>query len=319
MAADGFDEYSQYQETRLHEQPGFPYDTYLCTIPLDFERVAPHWHEQMEVIYVKRGSGVVSVDFESHPVQAGSIVVVTPGQIHAIDGARGQRMEYENIIFSLSMLGGGPNDAWFAENVVAPLRAGTIRLPCPLIERSPLEAEARAALDAADRACETCAPGYSLVVKSELLLLLRAIYLHGGAASPRPRRASADRMRAVLELVRERYGERLTVEDAAKVAGYSKAHLMRSFRHETGQSFVSYLTEYRLTAASHLLRRSEEPVSVIAARCGFESLSYFIRRFKGRFGISPGAYRRHGADGRDAGDTAGVDRSLSSISITSMR
>ena len=30
------EEYSQYRETLLHEQPGFAYNTYLCTIPQDF-------------------------------------------------------------------------------------------------------------------------------------------------------------------------------------------------------------------------------------------------------------------------------------------
>ena len=39
--------YTHYQETRLHEQPGFAYNTYQCTIPQDFDRVNLHWHNQM--------------------------------------------------------------------------------------------------------------------------------------------------------------------------------------------------------------------------------------------------------------------------------
>ena len=34
------EEYTQYQETKLHEKPGFAYETYLCTIPLDTSRRA---------------------------------------------------------------------------------------------------------------------------------------------------------------------------------------------------------------------------------------------------------------------------------------
>ena len=49
------EEYIQYHETKLHEQPGFSYNTYLCTIPLDFPSVPMHWHEQMEIIYIKKG------------------------------------------------------------------------------------------------------------------------------------------------------------------------------------------------------------------------------------------------------------------------
>lgn len=58
---------------------GFAYETYLCTIPLDFDRVNLHWHDQMEVIYIKKGRGTVSVNLESYPVEAGCIVPVLPG------------------------------------------------------------------------------------------------------------------------------------------------------------------------------------------------------------------------------------------------
>ena len=48
--------YIQYHETKIHEQPDFAYNTYLCTIPDDFKRVPLHWHEQMEIIYIKKGT-----------------------------------------------------------------------------------------------------------------------------------------------------------------------------------------------------------------------------------------------------------------------
>ena len=54
----------------------------------------------MEVIYIKKGRGTVSVNLESYPVEAGCIVPVLPGELHAIDGAPDGPMEYENIIFS---------------------------------------------------------------------------------------------------------------------------------------------------------------------------------------------------------------------------
>lgn len=287
-----FDEYAQYRETQVHEQPGFPYNTYLCTIPLDFDSVAPHWHDQMEIIYVKKGQGFVSLGFERHPVCAGSIVVVPPGEIHAIEGDGRTRMEYENIIFSLSILGGSSEDVWFRHNILEPLQTNSISLPYPLPTEGKMYAEVKAALDASDRACEKRLPGYSLIVRSNLILLLHALFIHGDIRRPTNKKAASAHIKNVLIYLREHYNEPLSIKDVANIAGYSKAHLMRSFKQETGQSFVSYLTDYRLTAASHLLRRTQEPVTAIAASCGFESLSYFIRKFKTRYGISPGTYRK---------------------------
>lgn len=129
-------------------------------------------------------------------------------------------------------------------------------------------------------------------MRSNLILLLHALFIHGDIRRPTNKKAASAHIKNVLIYLREHYNEPLSIKDVANIAGYSKAHLMRSFKQETGQSFVSYLTDYRLTAASHLLRRTQEPVTAIAASCGFESLSYFIRKFKTRYGISPGTYRK---------------------------
>ena len=77
-------EYENYQERKQHTDSGFPYNTYLCSIPLDFREVPVHWHNEMELIYIKKGVGTVSLDFEAMRVQAGDIIVVAPGRLHGI-------------------------------------------------------------------------------------------------------------------------------------------------------------------------------------------------------------------------------------------
>ena len=54
------EEYSQYRETLLHKQPGFAYNTYLCTIPQDLARVDMHWNDYIEIIYATNRRGRVS-------------------------------------------------------------------------------------------------------------------------------------------------------------------------------------------------------------------------------------------------------------------
>ena len=287
-----FDEYAQYRETKLHEQPDFAFNTYLCTIPQDFDRVNPHWHDQMEVIYIKRGEGVVSVDFNRLEVRAGSIVPVLPGEIHSIDGTPGGRMEYENIIFSPGMLGGGDEDEWFRKNVLEPLRNGNLAFERPIPPGTDFYLEAKTALDGADAACTVRTPGYSLLVKGHLFEFLHALYVNRLDRPLVEPRKSADRLKAVLADVKARYAERLTVAEAASLAGYSEAHFMRVFKEETGQTFVGYLNDYRLTAATYFLRETDESIGNIAVSCGFDNGSYFIRRFRARYGKTPSEYRK---------------------------
>ena len=65
-------EYENYQEKISHGNPLFPYITYLCSIPLDFSYVPIHWHDEMELIYIKKGHGIITVDFTQYQVSAGT-------------------------------------------------------------------------------------------------------------------------------------------------------------------------------------------------------------------------------------------------------
>ena len=55
-------DYGPLKETKSHFDSDFLYNTYLCSIPLDFAEVPLHWHNEMELIYIKKGCMIVSVD-----------------------------------------------------------------------------------------------------------------------------------------------------------------------------------------------------------------------------------------------------------------
>ena len=54
------------QETKQHGAVRFPFNLYPCTIPGDFPQVALHWQESMELVFVKRGAGLVQVGAVSY-------------------------------------------------------------------------------------------------------------------------------------------------------------------------------------------------------------------------------------------------------------
>jgi len=43
------------RETKHHGAVRFPFNIYPCTIPGDFLQVPLHWHDSMELVYVKKG------------------------------------------------------------------------------------------------------------------------------------------------------------------------------------------------------------------------------------------------------------------------
>lgn len=66
------------QETKQHGAVRFPFNLYPCTIPGDFPQVALHWQESMELVFVKRGTGLVQVGAESCPARMGDIFILRP-------------------------------------------------------------------------------------------------------------------------------------------------------------------------------------------------------------------------------------------------
>lgn len=286
------DEYIQYHETKQHGRPGFSYNTYLCTIPLDFDHVDLHWHGEMEIIYVKSGAGRITAGPETYDVTAGCIVPVLPSELHAIYGAEGVRMEYENIIFPLSILDSRDGDDWCRENIIEALNRGSFSFPRPVTPGTDFHTDLSAALDDADRACMNPEPGYQLIIKSCLFRVLYALYRNRTDQVRGNGAAHQEILKKVLSYVKDHPSEKITVGDAARITGYSDAHFMRFFKQETGRTFNRYLTEYRLRYASYLLKETNDSVSKIAGECGFENLSYFIRMFHRFYGVAPHNYRK---------------------------
>ena len=110
-------------------------------------------------------------------------------------------------------------------------------------------------------------------------------------------RDTRERMRGLLDFIEEHYGEKITVQEAAERCYYSRSHFMKYFRQYMGVSFVEYLNSYRLFQAEGLLRTTDQPVTRIAQRCGFDNLSYFNRLFRRMYQMTPVQYRTKGEDG----------------------
>lgn len=285
-------QYENYHEKKNHVEPDFPYITYPCSIPLDFPKVPLHWHDEMEMIYIKKGCGIVSIDFTVYHVRAGDILIVIPGQLHTIEQEPGERMEYENIIFQLSMLTPLHGDTC-GEEYFIPMLQRRLVLPSYLHPGCEFYPEAAACLDQADQLCFHRPAAYQMSVKGHLFQLFFILFSHAcGQAAASPNQKSLEKTKMILKHMETHYAEKLTIKEMAEACGFSQSHFMKFFKGAMGTSFTSYLNEYRLTMASRLLLSSSVPILTIAGETGFDNLSYFNRSFKQMFGMTPREFRR---------------------------
>lgn len=84
----------------------------------------------------------------------------------------------------------------------------------------------------------------------------------------------------------------LSVEMVCEHLHISQAYFSTLFRKETGQTYISYLTELRLNKAIELLNKTEDKTYIIANKVGYTEPNYFSYVFKKKFGMAPSRYQR---------------------------
>jgi AraC-like DNA-binding protein len=132
-------------------------------------------------------------------------------------------------------------------------------------------------------------------------LVLSAVGVRGDVrALLRESGAHAVRQSAVLQMIRQRAGERgLNPAEVAREAGISVRYL-HQLLEPTGRTFSQHLLEQRLQRALEALRNPEEcgKIADIAFACGFSDISHFNRSFRRAFGDTPHGVRVRSARAR---------------------
>lgn len=102
------------------------------------------------------------------------------------------------------------------------------------------------------------------------------------------------RLTAVLKFIHSHYHEDITIESMAQAIEISTSYIHLLFKKELGQTFLDYLTEYRLQKAKRILHSEKAKMSEVAGRVGYRSAQYFSQVFKKHTGMLPHEFRGRG-------------------------
>ncbi|MFD1134672.1 helix-turn-helix domain-containing protein [Paenibacillus urinalis] len=83
-----------------------------------------------------------------------------------------------------------------------------------------------------------------------------------------------------------------SVKSLAQEMGYSPNYLSDMLKKETGKTAQEYIKSRLLDLAEHLLLTTNEPISQIAEKLGFEQPSSFTKFIKTQLGVSPMDFRK---------------------------
>lgn len=235
-----------------------------------------HSHDTVSVGLVTGGRSTYLHERGADAVDAGTVVLMNPGAMHACNPEAGSAWSYRMAYL----------DADWWRRLQCDLdadRAGELREFAATSLRDP-------ALGArVTRVCERLAdPRADLLARHEAVVELAA-GLHERAAPPRRDKASPALAR-VAELLTQCCDRAFSLAELCAVANLSEAHLVRSFKRCYGMTPHAYLVDRRIQRSRHELRRGR-PIADVAAQFGFADQAHLQRTFRRLVATTPGHYR----------------------------
>lgn len=140
-------------------------------------------------------------------------------------------------------------------------------------------------------------PGYELIIRSHLYSIYIFLIRHFAALEElheiptETNKANAELVSYALAYIEDHYTEKLTMEQIARDCNINYYHFSRLFQQYTHQSFRDYLLHFRINKARKMLLQTSDSVTSIAIECGFETISYFIKKFQEVTGFTPKRFR----------------------------
>ena len=96
---------------------------------------------------------------------------------------------------------------------------------------------------------------------------------------------------SIKDYVHSHLSSNLTLAALSDVVNYNSAYVSRVFKQTSGINLSSYITTCRVNAAKELLQTTQDSISSIAEKVGFDTPQYFSMVFQKQVGLSPSKFR----------------------------
>lgn len=237
-----------------------------------------HFHEEIEILYFKKGRGRVISNMQEYEVSAGDIVFSNGNELHA-----GCFHGRDTVCYCIQV------KTDFFHNLVGceyVIYENIIRseFAASLLEKL-ISEEKKGGFRSALQVKKTLYEFFLYISEN----FTRSVF---SDEEYKKRFKRLDTFNSVIEYLDGHYYENISVDSIASRFFMSSSYFSHLFKKRANKSLVEYLNETRLRHAKALLENEELSVGEIALRVGFNDINYFSRIFKREVGVTPTEYRR---------------------------
>lgn len=121
---------------------------------------------------------------------------------------------------------------------------------------------------------------------TQFMIYINRIFLRTSSSPDKKAYSSDTQVEQLLKYINRNLSENLSIDQLAERFFFSKYHMMRKFKNETGYTIHNYITSKRLLMARSLISQGM-PVMKAAQASGFHDYTTFVRAYKKQFGKAP--------------------------------
>ncbi len=257
-----------------------------------------HWHNAIEIIMPLENEFTVRSGGETYLLKEREILIIPARELHTLPPQEGRRIIFQcdnSVLTDVSAL-----------NAVMPVFAAPVHI-------TP-EMDKNLYLHAKKDILDIYSHYYNVSEISDVKIYLCLINLLVSIREYQIERTRislacakdkmyqySEKFNLVLKYIDKNYMYDITLDQLADLAGYSKYHFSRIFKEFISMSYLQYINLRRTRAAEMLLLDPSIPITEVAMRAGFSSLTTFNRIFKEIKHCTPSDYKRfYSTTGDDA-------------------
>jgi len=247
-----------------------------------------HYHKETEILAIHSGKLDVHVENEVYRLSAGDVIVIGPSQLHRDRNL--EPLHYTVLQFGL--------EHYFEQSTLPYLRLFSddstplSRLNYIFRDRATRDEVYNCVTQIYDESRRK-ENGYEIAVnvliKRILLILLRSDRLGLLAAAERP---DEQRLKPVLDYIEANIEERISVEEAAELAGMSYYYFVKFFHRTMGMSFTEFVNYKKIKTAERILLTKKMTIARVGESIGMPNMAHFYKVFRRYNHCSPNEYRK---------------------------
>lgn len=254
-------------------------------------KVLAHWHEDIELSCVLEGSMIYDINGRKTIAREGDCMFINSSQLHFNYANAGNDCRYICILLHPSLLNGNP---LIYDRIIRPIISNKGIEYIQYDQNDIRHNEISSLLQEMVRIKNSGNETYELTVIQKMCELWSLLYqdLKPMLQTREPEQnQNVVTVQKMIRYIYTHYLEEVTLVDIAGSVNISKSKCCRVFKDYIGMSPVDFLNEYRLKVSADLLADSDMDISRIAFSCGFNSFSYFSKRFRMKYLMTPRQYR----------------------------